>query len=194
MDRPVDNLDVVREVTSAFDRLGIAYALGGSWASSFHGEPRSTRDADITVEAFEGREKALVDRFGPDYYLSLDAVTQAVRERRSFNIINTVAGFKVDVFVDKQTPFSRSVLARRIPITSPGDSWHPLVMISAEDTILMKLEWYRLGNEISERQWLDVLGMLRVQSGRLDETYLDLWAKELGVAKLLNDARRDADV
>ena len=194
MDRPIDNLDVVREVTSAFDRLGIGYALGGSWASSFHGEPRSTRDADITVEPFPGREAELAASFGPDYYLSLDAVTRAVRERRTFNIINTIAGFKVDVFVRKDAAFDRSVMDRRRPITSPGDSWHPLVMISPEDSILLKLEWYRLGGETSERQWLDVLGVLRIQAGRLDEAYLDLWATGLGVADLLADARRDAVV
>jgi hypothetical protein len=192
MDRPIDNLDVVREVTAVFDRLQIPDALGGSWASSFYGEPRSTRDADITVEPFAGRETDLVSSFGPDYYLSLDGVTQAVRDRSAFKIINTIAGFKVDVFVANNTPFRRSILIRRVPITSAGDSWHPLVMITAEDTILLKLEWYRLGGEISERQWLDVQGIFRVQAERLDQPYLDRWAKELGVADLLGDARRDA--
>ena len=192
MDGSLDNLDVVREVTSAFTRLGIPYALGGSWASSFHGEPRSTRDADITVEPFPGLEPALVARFGPDYYVSPDAVTQAVREARTFNIINTIAGFKVGVFVRKDTAFDRSVMSRRAQVMTQGDPGLPLVMISAEDTILLKLEWYRLGGEISERQWLDVLGVLRVQADRLDRTYLDRWAAELGVADLLGDARRDA--
>ncbi len=192
MDRPVDNLDVVREVMAAFTRLGIAYALGGSWASSFYGEPRSTRDADVTVEPFPGREAAFVASFGPDYYVSPDAVSQAIRETRSFNIINTIAGFKVDVFVRKDGAFDRSVMGRRVPITAPSDPWHPLVMISPEDSVLLKLEWYRLGNEASERQWLDILGVLRVQAGRLDEAYLDRWAADLGVADLLGEARRDA--
>ena len=194
MGQSIDNLDVVREVTSAFTRLGIPYALGGSWASSFHGEPRSTRDADITVEPFPGLESALVARFGPDYYVSLDAVREAVREARTFNVINTIAGFKVDVFVRKDVPFARSVMSRRAPIVTGGDPDLDLVMISAEDTILLKLEWYRLGGEISERQWLDVLGVMRVQADRLDQVYLDRWAAELGVADLLADARRDAAV
>jgi len=194
MDRPVDNLEVVREVTTAFARLGIAYALGGSWASSFYGEPRATRDADVTVEPFPGREAALVAGFGPDYYISLEAVKEAVRERRTFNIINTIAGFKVDAFVRDDAAFRRSIMARRAPITAPTDPWHPLVMVSPEDTILLKLEWYRLGGEASERQWLDILGVLRVQAGRLDEAYLDRWAAELGVADLLGDARRDAAI
>jgi hypothetical protein len=192
VDRPIDNLDIVREVTAAFDRLGIAYALGGSWASSFYGEPRSTRDADIAVDPFPGREAELVKSFGPDYYLSLEAVTQALRDRSTFNIINTIAGFKVDVFVRKETSYSRSVLERRVQISAPGDAWHPLVMITAEDTILLKLEWYRLGGEISERQWLDVLGVMRIQGERLDQGYLDQWAVELGVADLLADARLHA--
>ncbi len=192
MDQPLDNLDVVREVIAAFDRLGIAYALGGSWASSYHGEPRSTRDADLTVEPFPGQEAALVGSFGPDYYVSLDAVTQAVRESRTFNIINTIAGFKVDVFIRKDAPFARSVLSRRAPIEMPGEPGPPIVMISPEDTILLKLEWYRLGNETSERQWLDILGVMRVQADRLDRAYLDHWAQDLGVADLLDAARREA--
>jgi hypothetical protein len=194
MDESLDNLRVVREVTSAFDRLGIPYALGGSWASSFHGEPRSTFDADISVEPFSGLESALVASFGPDYYVSLEAVKEAVREARTFNVINTIAGFKVDVFVRKDTAFARSVMSRRAPISVGDDPALGLVMISAEDTILLKLEWYRLGGEISERQWLDILGVMRVQGDRLDRGYLDRWAIELGVADLLDDARRDSDV
>ena len=194
MDESVDNLAVVREVTSTFTRLGIPYALGGSWASSYHGQPRSTFDADITVEPFPGLESALVASFGPDYYVSLDAVKEAIRESRTFNIINSVAGFKVDVFVRKDAPFARSVMSRRAPVVTGGDPGLDLVMISAEDTILLKLEWYRLGGESSERQWLDVLGVMRVQADRLDRPYLDRWAADLGVADLLADARRDAAV
>ena len=194
MDQSLDNLDVVREVINfRFHQAGESPdALGGSWASSFYGEPRSTRDADITFEPFPGQETALVASFGPDYYVSLEAVKEAVREARTFNIINTIAGFKVDVFVRKDVPFQRSVMSRRAEVVTKDEPSLPLVMISSEDTILLKLEWYRLGGEISERQWLDVLGVMRVQADRLDQAYLDHWAIELGVADLLADARRDA--
>ena len=191
-DDPIDNLEVVREVTSAFTRLGIPYALGGSWASSLHGEPRSTRAADITVEPFPGREPELVAGFGPDYYVSLEAVKEAVREARTFNIINTVAGFKVGVFVRKDSAFARSMMARRAEVPTSGSPGPGLGMVSAEAIILLKLKWYRLGGEISERQWLDILGIFRVQADRLDQDYLDHWAADLGVADLLGDARRDA--
>ena len=96
----------VREVVTALERLGITYALGGSLASSIHGVNRNTTDADITVEPFPGKEHQLVAFFGVGYYVSLDAVRQAVRERSSFNIISTTTGFKADVFVRKDQPFS----------------------------------------------------------------------------------------
>lgn len=88
------NLGVLAEVLAALDRLSIAYALGGSMASSLHGVARYTRDADLTVEPFPGKEEALVAAFGPDYYLSLPAVRQAVSTRSSFNILHTREGFR----------------------------------------------------------------------------------------------------
>jgi hypothetical protein len=63
---------------------------------------------------------------------------------------------------------------------------------SAEDTVLTKLEWYRMGSEVSERQWRDVLGVLKVQAERLDLAYLRRWAAALGVADLLEQALSQA--
>jgi hypothetical protein len=56
---------------------------------------------------------------------------------------------------------------------------------SPEDTLLRKLAWYRLGGEVSERQWNDVLGVLRAQGARLDLAHLHAWGETLGVADLL---------
>jgi hypothetical protein len=106
IDESLDNLDVVREVGAAFTRLGIPYALGGSWASSFHGESRSTRDAGITVEPFPGLESALVASFGPDYYVSLDAVKEAVCESRTFNIIKIRSPGSRSMSSSAKTPHS----------------------------------------------------------------------------------------
>jgi hypothetical protein len=194
MDQPTDNLRVLHEVIAAFDSLGIAYAIGGSLASGIHGITRYTSDADVSVEPFGGLEGQLAARFGPDYYLSVDAIRQALRDRSTFNIINTSVGFKVDVFVRKDRPFERSLMDRRILATMAESSDRPVAIVSAEDSILLKLEWYRLGGEISDRQWSDILGILRVQAERLDQAYLDHWAADLGVADLLADARRDAVV
>lgn len=192
MDQSTDNLRVLLEVLEAFDSLGIAYAIGGSLASGIHGITRYTADADVSVEPFEGLESQLVARFGPDYYASVEAIRQALRDRSTFNIINTSVGFKVDVFIRKDRPFDRSLMARRIFAAMADAPERPVAVVTAEDSILLKLEWYRLGGEISDRQWSDILGIFKVQGDRLDQAYLDRWAVELGVADLLADARRDA--
>jgi hypothetical protein len=192
--QPIEQQRVTLEVLAAFERVGIACALGGSVASSLHGVPRYTQDADLTVEPFPGREESLLGQFGPDYYVSLPAVQQAVRDRSSFNVIHTPSGFKVDVFIQKRRPFDQNLLARRIPRTDFDPSGRPVPVLSPEDVLLHKLEWYRLGGETSDRQWGDVLGVLRVQAGRLDDAYLDRWAADLGVSDLLAKARADAHV
>jgi hypothetical protein len=194
--RPVngsdDNLPVVLEVIAVLTRLDIPYALGGSWASSLLGKMRFTHDADITVEPFAGKEEAFCAAFGPEYYVSLPAARRALDERSSFNIIHTPTTFKVDVFVRKDRPFEQSVMQRRQARFLADVPGQAVQVVSAEDIILLKLEWYRLGHEISERQWADVLGVMEVQAGRLDDAYLDRWAADLGVADLLARARQES--
>jgi hypothetical protein len=192
MERDLENIDIVREVVAAFEKLKIAYALGGSWASSYYGESRSTRDADLVVEPFPGKEAELAGSFGPDYYVSLDALKRAVRDRSTCNIINSSAGFKVDIFVCKDRPFEQSLMRRRVQCALPAYSDRQFAFVSPEDIVLIKLEWYRLGGEVSDNQWSDILGVLRTQAGRLDERYLSQWAQELGVADLLGLAQKEA--
>lgn len=186
-------LEDLRAVLSVLNRLGIAYALGGSMASSLHGVIRNTRDADITVEPFPGREAELPAALGGDYYLSVPAMEDANQGRRgSFNIINTMTGFKVDVFVRKDDAFEIEAFSRRQPLAVEPPPAEPIVVHTAEDVVLFKLVWYRLGDGVSDQQWNDVLNVLRVQAGRLDEGYLDHWAAYLGVDDLLRRARVEA--
>jgi hypothetical protein len=187
-----DSLRGLRAVTEVLTRLGIPYALGGSMAGAIYARGRQTNDADITVEPFLDKEGQLVTALGPDYYVSPEAVTQANRTRASFNIINTLTGFKVDVFVRKDNPFEQSAWNRRRPVALPDGSAEPLVVLTPEDLLLFKLRWYRLGNESSELQWRDVGELLTIQAGRLDDAYLDRWASDLGVADLLARARRES--
>jgi hypothetical protein len=186
-----ENLAVMQEVIAALERLNIPYALGGSWVSSLVGKMRFTHDADFSVEPFPGKEAALCSSFGEDYFVSVESVRDAVRRRASFNVLHPPSGFKVDIFVRKDRPFELSVMARRRPSPLAGTG-QSVVCVTPEDIILLKLEWYRLGGESSEQQWKDVLGVLQVQAGRLDDAYLDHWAADLGVADLLARARRDA--
>jgi len=194
MDQPIESRQVVQEVIAALDNLGIAYALGGSLASSIYGFTRLTADADITVEPFPGKEEQFANRFGPAYYVSVDAIREAIRDRSSFNIINTYVGFKVDVFVKKDRPFEESLMRRRVAFNSHDLPDRPIQLVSPEDILLLKLEWYRKGGEVSERQWSDVLGVLRTQAGSLDNAYLDHWASDLEVRDLLAHARNETAI
>jgi len=194
MDQPLSTLNELRAFITVLERLGIAYALGGSMASSIHGVDRFTRDADLTVEPFPGREAELAGSFGPDYYVNLSSIEEAVRSRSSFNIIHTPTGFKIDVFVRKDEPFETSAMKRRISLSLPDKPEQPIVLHSPEDVILLKLRWYRHGNETSEQQWKDLLGVIKTQSNRLDQQYLDKWAAHLGVHDLLARARQESAV
>jgi hypothetical protein len=191
-DRTMPNLSGVRDVVRVFNDLGIVYALGGSMASSVHGIDRYTRDADVTADPFPGLEDRFAEALGPDYYVSVPAIRQAIQTRSSFNVINTTTGFKVDVFVRGDDPFEQSALARRLAMQFPDVPEQPIVLHTAEDTVLFKLRWYRLGNESAHQQLADVIGVLQVQAGKLDNAYLDRWAAHLGVADLLARARQEA--
>lgn len=186
-----EGLEALEHVIAVLVDLEIPYALGGSMASSMFGEPRFTEDADISVEPFAGKEPAFIARFDARYYVSLPAIQDALRRRASFNIIHTPSGFKIDVFVRKERDFEASVMSRRRTIPLAGVSGKSIAVVSPEDIVLLKLEWYRLGQETSDRQWRDILGVLKVQAGALDEAYLDRWAVELGVADLLARARME---
>jgi len=189
---PTNPLDAIREVVSTLATLGIAHAVSGSIASSIHGNPRFTRDADLVVDPFPGAEARLVTCLGATFYVRLDAVKRAVSDRSSFNIIKPSSAFKIDVFLRQERPFERSLFARRVPSPVLGSDEPPLDVVSAEDITLLKLERFRLLGEASDQQWFDALGVLRVQADRLDSAYLNHWAAELKVADLLARARDDA--
>jgi hypothetical protein len=190
--QPIEHQKVIVEVLAAFARTGIACAIGGSVASSLYGVPRYTQDVDVTAEPFAGREEQFLREFGADYYLSIAAIRQAIQERGSFNIIQTSSGFKVDVFMQKTRSFDRNLLTRRLLKSDLDPSGSPIPVLSPEDIILHKLEWFRIGGETSDRQWGDILGVLRVQGDRLDCAYLNHWAADLGVSDLLAKARAEA--
>jgi hypothetical protein len=187
---PTESVRTTREVMEAFRQLGVGCVLGGSFASTVHGYPRSTQDADVMAEPFPGREGEFVRLLGPVFYANPETIRVAVRDRGGFNVIHTTTGFKVDVFIEKRRPFDRSVLDRRTPHGFTTDPADVLDIVTAEDSILLKLEWYRIGGEISDRQWNDILGVIRTQRDRLDAAYLDHWAAEIGVKDLLDRARQ----
>jgi hypothetical protein len=190
MPPPAEHIRAIKFVVQVLDDLNIRYAIGGSLASSVHGHSRYTQDADIAVEPFPGKEKLFAMRFPADeYYADEQMIRDAVARRAGFNILHLHTSFKIDIFVQKDRPFDRELLARRIKATVFGESDGEFGVITAEDTILLKLEWYRIGGETSDKQWGDILGVMKTQGDRLDTAYLDHWATEIGVKDLLDRAR-----
>jgi len=182
---PAEQIAVVMQVIDALDGLGIRYAIGGSFASAVYGVMRATMGADLVVDLALPDVGPLARALIGDFYADVDSMREAVQQRSSFNLIHLGTMFKVDVFVAKTRAFDRSQLARRRLVLLSEEPERQAYVASAEDTILAKLEWYRMGGEVSERQWRDVLGVLLVQGERLDLDYLKQMATHIGVLDLL---------
>lgn len=178
--------------TKLLDGLGIRYLVGGSFASSVHGEPRSTNDVDIVADVRLEHLDAFVEAVSKDYYLSRTAAREAIRAGASFNVIHVGAALKVDVFVAGNDPFNEERLEKRQLIEIFGDPPASIYVDTAEHSVLRKLEWFRRGGEVSDRQWRDVVAILRLQGASLDGPHLATWADRLGVTDLLERARAEA--
>ncbi len=184
----LQELQVLQRLTDVFDRLNIVYAIGGSKASSIYGEVRFTQDTDITVQFFYLVADRFYEMLKDDFYISKQAMYQALNSRSSFNIIHFETSFKIDIFVQADNDFEKQMLARSRKINISELLEKPLSFVSPEDIILLKLRWYNQAGCTSERQWSDVLGVMAMQKKNLDFEYLILWAVKLGLNELLQRA------
>ena len=175
-------------VAQALETLGITYAVGGSLAGSVHGVMRSTLDVDIVADMRLEHIQPLVAALSKEFYADDEMMRDAIEHQSSFNLIHYETAFKVDIFIRKPRAFDQMQLERRRTSIIATDPEQSVYITSPEDVILSKLEWYRMGGEVSDRQWRDVLGVLKTKEGELDLDYLRKWANELSVKDLLERA------
>ena len=184
-------LKIASQMATLFETLSIPYLVGGSVASSLLGESRSTQDLDLVISISLSKAQQLIGAMEQEFYISESAVVEAVTEKRSFNVIHLTSLEKIDIFVSGDDAFSRSKMNRR-QLYKIDESEKGIYIYSAEDIILQKLYWYLLSTTESQKQWRDVLGVLKVQGERLDFNYLNQWAAILQVQSLLELALQQA--
>lgn len=179
-----ESIAATLQVIDVLEAFGVPYVIGGSLASALHGIARATLDSDLVADLQPGQVPAFVRQLQDIFYVDETAVYNAIQSHTSFNLIHLETMFKVDIFIPKQRPFDRAQLARRKAHVVAIDPERTAYVATAEDSILAKLEWYRLGGEQSERQWRDIKGMVQVQGDRLDQEYIRQQAAVLEVADL----------
>jgi hypothetical protein len=186
-----DALDVALLVAAALESVGGEYFVGGSVASSLQGEPRATNDIDFVVSLLPRRAGALATALGSDFEVDQEMLRDALGQGSSANFFYLPLVTKIDVFGLGATPFDEAEFARRkrVRVRQTGEE---LFLKSPEDTVLRKLLWYRDGGAVSEKQWRDLVEVLRISGAQMVPDYLDTWAPRLGITDLLAKARDEA--
>ena len=186
-------IEVTIRVTQILEKLNIPYLIGGSLASTLYGMVRTTQDSDIVAEMRLEHLIPFVTALRDEFYMDEEMIAESIQRHSSFNIIHRESMFKVDVFIPHPRPFLQSQLARAQKQTFQFENEVSANFCGPEDTILAKLEWYRLGGEVSERQWRDILGVLKTRASDLDLGYLRKWANDLKVGDLLEQALKEME-
>lgn len=180
--------DLVVQVAHLLEKLRVPHFVGGSVASITYGQVRTTLDADLVARLEPPHVEPLVEHLRPDFYVDADMIRDAIAHHASFNLIHLATTFKIDVFIPADDLFTEQQFARVTRQALGADPAEAVNLASPEDVILAKLQWFRAGNEVSTRQWEDVVGVMTIQGDRLDRAYLRQWAQRLGVADLLERA------
>jgi hypothetical protein len=177
--------DVFTRICAALQVAEVPHMLTGSFASSIHGAPRATQDIDIVIAPTREQLLRLLDRFpATEYYVSRDAALDALERYEQFNVIDLATGWKVDFIIRKTRNFSREEFDRRYPLEVEGVT---LDVASAEDVLIAKLEWAKLGT--SARQIDDAAGIIRIQGDQLNTAYVERWVHTLDLDEQWREAR-----
>lgn len=180
-----DPIRIACSVTAVLDELDVPYVIGGSIASALHGEPRFTKGVDVAAALEPAHVPRLADALEAEFWVDRLAMAEAVEQRHVFQLVHRASYLKIDVFVPAAGGLDDAKWERRRRVRfEAGEAW----VTDAESIVLQKLVWFRSGGGVSDQQWRDVLGILKVQHGRLDDAYLRTWAARLDVVELLERA------
>jgi hypothetical protein len=172
-----DTEEVLRGFVDALEAAGVPYMLTGSFASGYYGHGRGTQDVDFVIMPTREQLRALVASFpDPHFYVDPAAAMEALGERGQFNVIDRENAYKADFIIQKGDPFNQEEFSRRTPAIVSGV---PLMIATAEDVILSKLHWSKLGSSL--RQIEDAAGILELRAAQLDRAYLEGWVAKLGL-------------
>lgn len=178
--------DIFHRIVTRLEQAGIPYMLTGSFASSFHGVPRATQDIDFVVAPTADQLRTLAELLPKqEYYVDLSAALDALQQEEQFNIIDLATGWKIDLIIRKVRRFSQEEFERKEVVDFQGLK---LAIATAEDIVIAKLEWAKLGE--SQRQIEDVADLLKIRATELDHEYIRKWVEQLQLAEQWEAARR----
>lgn len=188
-----DPIRVVLRVVAALEALGVSYLVGGSIVSSYFGLYRPTQDVDLVAHLEQDDVDAFVQALAGEFYVDETMIREAIRRRGCFNVIFLETMDKADIFIPELSRWAEEEFRRRRrEYPDPQQPERSVYFASPEDTILHKLCWFEMGGRVSDRQWQDVLGVLKVQGMTLDHRYLQEWAARLNLTELLQQATQEA--
>jgi hypothetical protein len=177
---------VLKYVTYALNEACIPFMVVGSFASNLYGVGRATYDIDVVISANAEQLQTFHSMFGKsEWYFDLSDALEACSRRSMFNILDMLEGWKIDIIFEKLGPYHRIAFERRVPAEIEGV---PLFAPSAEDVIISKLDWAKMGS--SSRQIEDVAGILEEQKDTLDSGYIEKWIAELQLSEQWHAARK----
>jgi hypothetical protein len=172
----MNELDVLKDVSIRLGKAHLDYMLSGSLAMSYYAQPRMTRDIDIVIHLNQASGAFLYDFFKMDYYLSKEAVDEAVLNESMFNMIHQQAIIKVDFIIRKSSEYRIAEFERRKKITL-GD--FDTYIVTVEDLIISKIDWMKDSN--SELQKRDIKNLLMTE---IDRNYLETWLSKLKLREI----------
>ena len=178
----MEPLTIALLAAEPLERMGVRWLVGGSVASSLYGIPRATLDVDLVADLSPEQVPGLSAMWSEHFLADERMILEAVERKRTCNLIHLDSALKIDIFVAGPDPWIAQELEHRhiVAIPTPEGMAH-LPFAAPEDVLLHKLKWFLEGDKVSDRQWGDILGMVRIRGEALDTDHLRRWIGHLRI-------------